>query len=120
MEHKQTPWKIGAMESGMVAIDSSDDKEVTGFIDPEDARRIVACVNACEGIPIDVLEDDCFNKMREDRDMLMKQRDELLAALKSAVATSICLNPEHNYCAEWRSEINKMREAIASAKGGAK
>ena len=39
--HKKLPWKIGAMESGQVAIDSDDGKEVTGWIDPEDACLIL-------------------------------------------------------------------------------
>lgn len=56
MEHSKTPWKIGAMESGQAAIDSADGKEVTGFIDMEDARRILACVNACAGIRTEALE----------------------------------------------------------------
>lgn len=56
MEHSKTPWKIGAMESGQAAIDSADGNEVTGFIDMEDARRILACVNACAGILTEKLE----------------------------------------------------------------
>lgn len=39
--HKKLPWKIGAIESGRVAIDSDDDQEVTGWIDPEDAYLIL-------------------------------------------------------------------------------
>lgn len=39
--HKKLPWKIGAIESGQVAIDSDDGKEVTGWIDPEDAYLIL-------------------------------------------------------------------------------
>lgn len=56
MGHSKTPWRIGAMESGQAAIDSADGKEVTGFIDMEDARRILACVNACRGIITEALE----------------------------------------------------------------
>ena len=48
------------------------------------ARRIVACVNACRGIDDELLADDCIRKTREDRDELLKQRDELLEALKAA------------------------------------
>ena len=39
--HKKLPWKIGAVESGRVAIDSDDGKEVTGWLDPEDAYLIL-------------------------------------------------------------------------------
>ena len=41
-KHKKGPWRIGAMESGRVAIDSADGQEVTGFIDPEDAPLILS------------------------------------------------------------------------------
>ena len=35
-------------------------------MDPGQARRIVAAVNACEGIPIDLLEAGCFTKIEEE------------------------------------------------------
>lgn len=54
--HTKTPWKIGAMESGQVAIDGANGEEVTGWMQPEDARRIVACVNACDGLDTEKLE----------------------------------------------------------------
>lgn len=71
------------------------------------ARRIVACVNACAGVPLEWLEsglDGCVQGVREERDQyqsdnvtlrtaiqtqaeeaakLMAQRDELLAAAKN-------------------------------------
>jgi hypothetical protein len=48
----------------------------------ETARRLVACLNACEGISTEALEgDDAPRKLREDRDLLLAQRDELLEAL---------------------------------------
>ena len=37
-----TPWRIGAIESGMVAIDGANGEEVTGFVSPEDGRLIAA------------------------------------------------------------------------------
>lgn len=45
------------------------------------ARRIVASMNACAGIPDEMLADDCFNKMRDDRDHLI----ELCAAQQAAL-----------------------------------
>ena len=36
------PWRIGAIESGMVAIDGANGEEVTGFVFPEDGRLIAA------------------------------------------------------------------------------
>lgn len=54
---------------------------------PEDARRIVACWNACAGIATRDLETkplftDGYMVMFEE---VTKQRDELLAELKSAI-----------------------------------
>lgn len=46
MSSEQLPWKIGAMESGRVAIDDAQGREVTGWIEPEDAERILKAVNA--------------------------------------------------------------------------
>ena len=37
-----TPWRIGAIESGMVAIDGANGEEITGFVSPEDGRLIAA------------------------------------------------------------------------------
>lgn len=56
------------------------------------ARRIVACVNACAGISTEVLEqgiDAVFglaHDMRQERNALVRQRDELLTALEKALA----------------------------------
>lgn len=47
----KTPWKLSGtghvVGEGRVVCDGTSE---------EDARRIVACVNACEGIPTEVLE----------------------------------------------------------------
>jgi len=36
------PWKIGAYESGRMAVDGANGEEVTGYIDIEDAHLIAA------------------------------------------------------------------------------
>jgi hypothetical protein len=41
-KHTPGPWKIGAYESGQMAVDGANGEEVTGFVDPEDARLIAA------------------------------------------------------------------------------
>lgn len=99
------------------------------------ARRIVACVNACAGISTEILESPswkiamqsslsmwqsyCEKKMQlEDA---IEQRDELLAALQTFV-------DEHEECtdaADWMAfmcsteALHVAEEAIASVKGGA-
>lgn len=53
---------------------------------PEDARRIVACWNACAGISTENLEENHSVKwLAEQYNTAVNQRDELLAELKSAI-----------------------------------
>ena len=61
--------------------------------DHANACRIVACVNACRSVSDEDLADDCVEKMKADRDALLIQRDELLAALKDI--RDMSLNPAH-------------------------
>lgn len=93
-----------------------------------DARRIVACVNACEGISTKLLEEFprgingmsvvAIGKMR---DQAQAQRDELLAALKSTLAVledwdgAITQDIAATFTAH--DEIQQAREAIAKAEG---
>jgi hypothetical protein len=44
------PWKIGAYESGRMAVDGANDEEVTGYIDPEDAYLIAAAPDLYEAL----------------------------------------------------------------------
>lgn len=53
--------------------------------DEANARRLVACWNACEGISTEALErSDVIASMQGERRRLETQRDDLLAALKAA------------------------------------
>lgn len=74
------------------------------------ARRIVACVNACEGISADELEEIASTGgmlgPREDVARIAKQRDALLEALEELVA-------EFGVC----GLTEKARSAIAKATG---
>ncbi len=91
-----------------------------------DARRIVACVNELAGLTTEQVEDGVFTKMRDDRDSLIKQRDELLAALQGMIdiandsqgVAGYHLNGE---VADWGEfeEWQAACDAIAKAKGGA-
>lgn len=54
-----------------------------------DARRVVACLNACAGISTENLEDNLPVKELADRyNAVLKQRDELLAALEAVQAVA--------------------------------
>lgn len=50
-----------------------------------DARRIVACVNACSGVSTEILEDGARNDWADLLSSMEKQRDKLLAEMKTAV-----------------------------------
>ena len=81
------------------------------------ARRIVACVNACAGISTEVLEqgiDAVFglaHNMRQERNALVRQRDELLTALESILAADASENDHEYYRA-----LDLARAAIAKVK----
>lgn len=71
-----------------VALEENEEGEAVYFgavYNPADARRIVACVNALEGIPTDELEKAGTGMMSEAAvcvGKLTKQREELVALLK--------------------------------------
>ena len=85
MSHTKEPWRIGLpppngeqtigdLTGMMVAVTTTGH----GVESKENARRIVACVNACAGIPTDVLEDRSILKASAD---IMQQLDGLLAVI---------------------------------------
>lgn len=81
------------------------------------ARRIVACVNACAGIDTDNLEKfPGWAKQGFDQGIaIRKQRDELLAALKAVLRVSDEAGEDDEYSREWQDAIEVMRAAIAKA-----
>jgi protein tyrosine phosphatase (PTP) superfamily phosphohydrolase (DUF442 family) len=122
--HTSEPWFIdgqcAAAESDQVnngfytAICKGPDGEAN-------TRRIVACVNACRGLPTEELEQKGF--VAAVGTQLLKveqQRDELLEALNEAVETiewmNGCSSPARNVVEE---AIRDGLAAIAKAKGGA-
>lgn len=92
----------------------------------EDANRIVACVNACAGIPNDVLES---GTRLQALSHVVKQRDELLAAAEGAIqwtgrrGSVDDLNANQDLCGECDSirvtGLKLLASAIASVKGKA-
>lgn len=70
-------------ENGGYAIFSDEDELIvdcaeTGMGEVY-ARRLVNSWNACRGLSDEMLTDDCFEKMRQDRDQLLAQCRELAA-----------------------------------------
>lgn len=86
--HTKEPWSLFGVDQHIMGISYADaisrgvsHAQWSHNCSPEDARRIVACVNACAGVPNEVLEKftviDAITGFAQ-------QRDELVAALKLA------------------------------------
>ena len=147
-KHTQEPWQqfehdkraIVSEEHPNLSLLSIDDDGLGIFFEEKDARRVVACVNACAGISTESLEKggvgsllelgldeqrrgDSAEQQRDDlqrelaqvnaamkaqADGLVKQRDELVAAMR-AIALARNLGSAHIIA----------KDSIASVKGGA-
>lgn len=88
-EHTKGPWAFYMGVSNQTAFIKSEAGDLISYGEASeaDARRIVACVNACEGISTDSLE--CLPLTANSvmaLGALQQQRGELLAALKEFVA----------------------------------
>lgn len=84
------------------------------FHNREEARRLAACWNACEGVPIDVLDSSMAGGMPwsvPDQIEKMVERDELLEALR--LADAMLSGANMNKAVVER----KVRAAIALATG---
>ena len=92
-------------------IGSEDDDSVI-----PDARRIVACVNACAGLPTEQLESSPPGGILNGVAGLIAQRDELLAALE-IIAASEEFHGDSFVC-DFGTLQGVARAAIAKAKGG--
>ena len=92
-------------------IGSEDDDSVI-----PDARRIVACVNACAGLPTEQLESSPSDGVLNGVAGLIAQRDELLAALE-IIAASEEFHGDSFVC-DFGTLQGVARAAIAKAKGG--
>lgn len=51
-KHTPGPWVIGAIESGMMAVDGANGEEVTGFVSPADARLIAAAPDLLQALKV--------------------------------------------------------------------
>ena len=96
-KHTPEPWRVGrhgtvVSDTPVPGIGGSDAVEYYGghligeSITEANARRIVACVNACAGMRNDELEGGLLiGVMQSKIDRLECQRDELLEAAKAVV-----------------------------------
>ena len=96
------------------ALFDKDGSAVGVMFKEEDVRRVVACLNACEGISTENLEDNLMVKeLARQYNEAIRQRDELLAALEAA------LEEIAQHAGLGHQIDNFARKAIASVKGGA-
>ena len=122
-EHTIEPWRVaeesfdndGSHESVIRGLDGRAAIAVTLEFGPNNpgmreanARRIVACVNACEGIPTGVLEKQGMVPIEQVTHDIEQQRDKLLAALTEIAELDI-LKYHHAYAI--------AKGAIAEVKG---
>ncbi|MDM5117230.1 hypothetical protein [Aeromonas hydrophila] len=84
-KHEREPWVLGGCSGRMVTTPSGyvGDGYIADVDTKDNARRIVACVNACRGLPTDELEQKgVVAAVGTQLLELESQRDELLAALE--------------------------------------
>jgi hypothetical protein len=96
-KHTREPWAIHPNAAATIMSSRNYDEIVHLGLDADnlgrfenehDARRAVACVNACAGFTTEAIEKQIeagsgiIRAFQVERDALKKQRDELLATLK--------------------------------------
>lgn len=94
-----------------------------GFEDK--VRRVVACLNACRGLPTDELEKSgLVSTVGTELIELQRQRDQLLAALEQITRNKPRLMHDENQCevlvfSRRANPVEIARQAIEAVKGGA-
>ena len=127
-KHTPEPWILGractvVSDTPVPGMGGSDAVEYYGghligeSIVDANARRIVACVNACAGLPTEQLESSPPGGIINGVAGLIAQRNELLAALE-IIAASEEFHGDSFVC-DFGTLQGVARAAIAKAKGGA-
>lgn len=129
-KHTKEPWRVGdriksGVLKGEIVIEDQYGECIAhvyegGSDDEGDARRIVACVNACAGYTTELLEQEgqgCMDKMIRHAlgavETLEQQRDELLSALRitrgnvASLGPAGALEPYAPY-REWLAQIDSV------------
>lgn len=89
MIYTNTPWEVGRKTEDEVFIEKFDNErkalkkiaKVGGLDRKGNARRIVAAVNACAGIPTDMLEEGIIGKAMADFEMMQEAEKIMLKTL---------------------------------------
>lgn len=109
MENKHTPEMMFQFDFDQLARYENGRTPV--LLSEEQYRRARACVNACDVIPTDVLEEAGAGTIKESMVRITKQRDELLAALEELNRVSA-----RGFLYDDPARV-KARAAIANGKG---
>lgn len=121
--HDSTTQSI-ATETGrtVVLVVNDDTRRPMAMHEAEldaNARRLVACWNACEGLPTDFIEGRRFADLEIVMDV-QRQRDDLLAALEHLVTvTAPDVNGQIGAQEEHAAALANATALIAAAKAGA-
>ena len=113
-EHTPEPWSYGEDNDGWYV--EKDGLQIAHGLSEEDARRIVACVNACAGLPTEVLERYKLGVIGVDYKSTKQQRDELLAALERSLESFEYIAKYGNSCGHSQLRIPDLKAVIASVK----
>ena len=122
-KHTPGPWVIGRPPpNGEQTIGDKNGLMVavatTGYgVNSEaNARRIVACVNACAGITTEQLErSKSLDEFMRSMKVIEQQRDDLLSALDITLAQHDALLRDFGLCSA--DTIEQARAVLASVKG---
>ena len=119
--HSPEPWKFSTDVDGRVNIFVDDGRTVTlchARLRPEDARRIVACVNACAAIPTEELEkaaaDPIAGMFGRLAGKSVSQRDHAVRALSQLLSV---LDDPHRTAGKTHDALEAARSAVATITG---
>lgn len=94
-QHAPEQWQTYTDAADGCCRVATKDEDLGVIYEPANARRIVACVNACAGISTDGLEStglgglqhiaEATFEQRMDRNQIEQQRDDLLAAAQQTI-----------------------------------
>lgn len=130
VEHTPEPWahrngRIYQADRDVLTI-ANIARASDGDYSEANARRIVACVNACAGVPTELLEEypAPFSEMRAQRDQLLAALERMVAihdepsgfAGKYGKALDAAIDAQ---AVKIDAALESARAAIAAVKGGA-
>ena len=117
-KHTQEPWKVCHWKDDRRGFEIADRNQnrVEFDMTEANARRIVACVNACAGVSNGELAMTTMSVVLARMNEAEQQRDELLAALE-IIAASEEFHGDSFVC-DFGTLQGVSRAAIAKAKGG--